>query len=128
MSDILNARIVRVRFSDGNNDQEYAYFTDDASIGVDDLVVVMPPKGLPKVVKVSSVSETVESIQRVREWIICKIDLTAYKARKTAEEKRALLRAKIERAKAEAIAAIDLTDLAGRSPALAALIAEYNQI
>jgi len=128
MSDILNARVLSVKFSDGNTEQQYAYFTDDASIAVDDLVLVMPPKGLPKVVKVSSVDETVEAIQRVREWIICKVDLTQYKARKEAEEKRAVLRAKIERAKADALASFQMDDLVGRSPALASLIAEYNKI
>lgn len=121
---ILSSRIVSVRYADTN--REYAYFTDDASIVEGDKVVVVSPHNGPQIVTVSSVKETVGAIEKVREWIVCKIDLAAYNARKEREEKREILRAKIERAKKEALAAIDIADLATRSPELAKLIEEYN--
>lgn len=140
---VLTARILQCVFGDTPMADKYAYFTNDPTIQAGDLVVVAVPKdyeknsfALPftnedrlerryvKIVKVISTEETVEGIERVREWIISKIDTTGYNERRSAEKARALLIAKIKRAKEEALEALTLDTLKSMSPELDKLITE----
>lgn len=132
---ILTARVVRCKFDDDNRNS-YAYFTDDPTIEVGDFVVVVSPNGpgvrsdagYPKVVRVTSTTETVESITKVREWIVCKLDLSGYAERREREEKRQVLIAKIDRAAEEARGRFDLQQLATASPELKALLDQLAAI
>lgn len=133
---ILTARIVRCKFEDDAR-QSYAYFTDDPTIDVGDFVVVVSPNGpgvratdigFPKIVRVTSTTETVDSVAKVREWIICKIDLSGYAERRERDEKRRVLIAKIERAAEEARGRFDLQQLAANSPELKALLDQLAKV
>lgn len=135
-NDLLTARIVSVQYTPGG--RTYAYFTDDETIAVDDYVVVVAPNsngsgwrddaadGYPLIVRVASVEETVNAIEKVREWIVSKVDLSGYVAKKAAREKQALLRAKIQRVAKETRDAIDLAALAAANPKLQELLAELK--
>lgn len=141
MSDILTARIVQCQFK--GSQKLYAYFTDDQTITVGDKVLVVSPNGeysnavadpsgaiagYLTLVTVASVEETPETVRNVREWIVCKPDLTKWRERKEREQRRATIEAKIKRAVAEARNRIDVAELAKNSPELTALITELNTI
>jgi len=133
---ILTARVVRCKFDDDKFSRSYAYFTDDPTIEVGDFVVVVSPSGpgvrsdagYPKVVRVTSTTETVDGITKVREWIVGKLDLSAYTERREREEKRQVLIAKIQRAAEEARGQFDLQQLAATSPELKALLDQLAAI
>lgn len=150
MSDILTSRIVNVQFS-AHDSRTYAYFTDDETIQTGDLVVVISPNnrgddafpvfgtnsepaaapallGHAKIVRVVSTEETVESIERVREWVVAKLGFDAYADRRAREEKRRILGAKIKRARQEALEAFEMAELAAKSPALQALLDEMAKL
>ena len=139
-------------------DDTYAYYTEDETIKEGDLAVVVAPRnsgldafsvcrpmtkeerdsghpqppnapiGYAKIVRVVSTEETVVGIENVREWIVCKLDFADYCERRSIEEKRKVINAKIKRAVAEAREQLDLEDLASRSPALKALLEEAAKI
>ena len=141
MSDILTARIVQCQFK--GSQKLYAYFTDDQSIAVGDKVLVVTPTGEYRsavtdaagtvagyltLVTVKSVEETPETVENVREWIVCKPDLTTWHERRKKAQRRATIEAKIKRAVAEARNRIDVAELAKDSPELQALIAELKEL
>lgn len=140
MSDILNARIILCSFGGSKG---YAYFTDDATIEVGDKVLVVAPNGQNgnpvhdgkgailgylTLVTVTGVDETVEAVEKVREWIVGKVDLAAYIAKREREQKRSVLEAKIKRAAQEARSRIDVAALAKDNPDLQALIAQLASV
>lgn len=146
---ILSARIIQVKFNDYDT-KSYAYFTDDASISVGDFVAVVTPNnreqgvavfgaateeggapvmlGYPKIACVSSTTETVQGVEMVREWVVGKLDLESYAKRRETEERRKILNAKIKRAVEDAKRELDVSDLAARSPALAELLKQRENL
>lgn len=153
---ILTARIVRCKF-DNHGSGLYSYYTDDKTIKEGDLVVVVVPQnrngdaftvsgaqlpakegeapqppaapmGYAKIVRVMSTEETVEGVEKVREWIVCKLDFEEYSDRRAIEEKRKVLNAKIKRAVAEAKEALEMDDLVSRSPELKALLEQAEKL
>lgn len=136
-------RIVQCEFP-GTAGQLYAYYTDDPSIGVGDSVVVVSPyggmrntrgihfdkelKGHPVVVKVKSVEETLEAVQRVVKWVVCRVDLDGYRRRIAAEERVEVLLEKIKRAEADARKRLELERLRELSPELGSLLDELKEL
>lgn len=84
--------------------------------------------GYPTIARVVSTEETVEGVERVREWIVARLDFAEYLDRRAIEERRKVLVAKIERAAREARARLELDDLASRSPELKALLDEAAKL
>lgn len=119
-------KIIRVIFGTDYKQRDYAYFTDDDTIEVGDTVVVDAPSSGLTCVKVVSLTETVESVERVGKWIVQKVDTKPYCARLEKEGRRKVLRAKIERAKEEALDAMALKEVAAISPELAAMVEELK--
>jgi len=138
---ILTARILQCVFP--GSSQTYAYFTDDVSIKEGDLVVVGTPRAsqgetfkIPseeadkleqrhaKIVQVVSTEETVDSVEKVREWIIGKLDFATYNSRRNSEKKRQVILAKIRRAKEEALQNMDFDALKAMSPELNKLVGD----
>lgn len=126
-------RIITCVFAGNNN--HYAYNTDDETINVDDYVVVVSPNGMPNhrsaavdgfpvIVKVVSIEETLEGVLKVSKPIVSKVDLTAYAARIEHEKRVEVLKAKIARARKDALENIELAKLAVLSPELGALVKE----
>lgn len=144
---ILSAKVVSVRFTNvaggrvGN--RTYAYYTNIPDLKQGDAVIVMAPYsqgGLefkiegfsdpryPVVVEVTSVEETVEAIEKVHEWIICKVDFAEYFDRRQKTRQVEILQAKIKKAAENARREIALESLADRSPALAELLMELQKL
>jgi hypothetical protein len=126
-------RIITCVFAGNSN--RYAYYSDDETILVDDYVVVVSPNGatnhrseavdgFPTIVKVVSIEETLEGVLKVAKPIVCKINLTAYAARLEHDRKVEVLKAKIHRARKEAMENIELAKLAVLSPELGELVKE----
>lgn len=133
----MTRRIITCVFSGNRNG--YAYYTDDASIQVDDYVVVVSPNGdvnhrselvdgFPTIVKVISVDETVEAVTRVAKPIVHKIDLAGYAAMVEHQKQVEVLKAKIARARKDALENIELAKLAALSPELGALVKEMASL
>lgn len=84
--------------------------------------------GYAKIARVVSTEVTVESVERVREWVVAKLDFTNYGDRREREEKRKVLAARIKRARQEAIEQIEMDELANKSPALKSLLEEMAKL
>jgi hypothetical protein len=67
-------------------------------------------------VRVDTVEETLEAIERVVKWVVQKVDTKAYADRIEAEKRVALLRAKIARAEKAAREALELEKAAVAEP------------
>lgn len=130
-------RMVTVQF-DGSP-KRYAYQTNDPTIAVDDLCIVIAPSshyaerfnaagGYPTIVKVTSVQETAESITRATKWIVQKIDLSTAIEAQAKREAIALLDAKIARETKRAQEMLTLERLRDLSPELSALIDQRNEL
>lgn len=127
------AKIVQVQFTQGSS--EYAYFDGGLDLQVGDFAVVASPYGdssggvydeecggYLKVVQVSSVDPNVEGVRKVAKWIVSKVDVTDYRARRKKVEDLKALDARIVAAEREARKALEMTKLRELSPELAALI------
>lgn len=134
-------RIVQVTFE--GSAKRYAYYTDlDLQVG--DYAVVASPygrsygirgefyseelQGNPTIVRVESVEETVEAIDRVAKWIIQRVDVGAYAYRVAREERRKVLLAKIKKAEKAAREQLEMEKLRELSPGLGKLIDELKAL
>ncbi len=84
--------------------------------------------GGAKIVRVVSTVETVNGVENVREWIVTKLDFSAFIAARARKEQIKVLRAKIHRARNEALESLQLDELAAKSPALKGLLDELAQM
>jgi hypothetical protein len=136
-------RIIGVNFPTGG--KTYHYYTDDASITIGDYVVVVSPNsscygaqtdptfdkalgGYPVVVRVETVEETLEAIEKVAKWVVTRVDLQAYAKRIETEESIRLLRAKIAKAEKQAREMLELENLRSLSPELGTLLDELKAL
>jgi hypothetical protein len=116
-----------------NSPKDYAYYTDDDTIKVDDYCVVNVRASSPsisglQVVKVVGVQETVEAIAKVFEWIIVKVPMDEYNARLEKQDKLKLLEVKIRKATEDARRMIEFEKLAETLPELKELVAEFKAL
>jgi hypothetical protein len=140
-------RIVNCQFAgipQAGRSKTYAYYTADQDIAVGDYVNVVSPYdgqfnergnhfeealgGHLVVVKVVSVEETVESIERAAKWVVSRIDVTAYAERQAKQERRQVLLAKVRKLEKEARARMELDKLRELSPELATAIDELSEL
>ena len=117
---------VKVKF--GNTMSSYAYLCDIPGIAVGDHVVVDSPSNGLTVVKVVQIGDTVENVTKATKWIVDKVDVSAHKARLARIERKKLLEAQLEKALEEELRKDRYARLAQADAALAALVAEYNQL
>lgn len=81
LTNITKMKIVGVKFTEGNRNaasylKQYAYYTDDMSIKVDDYCVVLGASGAPSIVQVSDADLYTSSATKP---ILCKVDLDGYR-------------------------------------------------
>lgn len=131
-------KIVGVVFP-GNN-TVYSYYSDIEGLQVDDYAIVAAPygdhryggssfhstelQGFPTVVRIVSTTETVRAISKAAKWIIQKIDIDRYVSRLAEEQKLEVLKAKIAKAKKDALEQLELGRLRSLSPELDMLLDE----
>jgi hypothetical protein len=106
----------------------YAYMTDIEGIEVGDTVVVDSPNSGFTCVKVVSVTETAESVEKATKWIVSKVDVAGYKERLERAERRKLLMAKLKKMQAEALEADHFAALVKLVPGAAALVEELKSL
>lgn len=116
---------VIVNFS--NSSQPYSYLTDIEDLAVGDIVVETPSSGF-QCVKVGSLVETVDSIEKAYKWVVCKVDTAAYKARIEKIEKRKVLTAKLKKMQQEALEADQFAMLVKLNPDAAELAEELKSL
>lgn len=131
-------KIVSCQFSDGGLD--YAYFAGNLDLAEGDYVVVASPYGdggacfdeesggYLKVVRVVSVDENLEGVQKAAKWVIGKVDLVEYRERRQKVEQMRTIEARIHRAAADARKRLELDALVAVSPDLKALLAERDAL
>lgn len=124
----MTTRIIRVRFPNSHTSQTYAYYTDIEGIVEGDVVVVNAPSDGMTCVKVVSVEEDVDGIKKANKWIVCKVDVAAYEARKEAEQRKELLKAKLEKMKKEALERQTYDMLLTMMPEAAEIIEELKKL
>jgi len=120
--------VTRVKVKFGNTMSSYAYLCDIPGIAVGDHVVVDSPSNGLTVVKVVQIGDTVENVTKATKWIVDKVDVSAHKARLARIERKKLLEAQLEKALEEELRKDRYARLAQADAALAALVAEYNQL
>lgn len=106
----------------------YAYYTEDADIGVGDALVVDSPYGGYKVVACVSVSDTVDAIQKAAKWVVDRVDVSGHAKREANRQKREVLIARIQRAEKEARAKLEMEKLRDLSPELKGLLDELKAL
>lgn len=106
----------------------YAYLTDIEGIEIGDTLVVDSPTSSYTCVKVVSVEETVESIEKATKWVVCKVDTAAYRERLEKIEKRKLLTAKLKKMQQEALEADQFATLVKLNPDASALVEELKAL
>jgi len=119
-------KTVTVKFITGP--QHYAYLTDIEDVHVGDTLVVDAPTSGYTCVKVVSVEETVESIEKATKWVVCKVDTAAYRERLEKIEKRKLLTAKLKKMQQEALEADQFATLVKLNPDALALVEELKAL
>lgn len=111
-----------------SRDKTYAYMTDIDDIAVNDTVVVDSPNNGLTLVKVVSVEETAEGVEKATKWIVDKVDVTAHKKRMADIEQRKLIVAKLKKMQAEMLEADQFAMLAANNPEAAALIDQLRAL
>jgi hypothetical protein len=132
-------KIVAVIFP--GNSTEYSYHCDIPDVQQGDYVIVASPsgpdrydrnqnffspelKGYPTVVRVVRTQETVKDVSKASKWVIQKLDIDKYVERLAYEQQVDVLKAKIKRAKEEALERAQLATLRALSPELEQLVTE----
>lgn len=118
--------IINVSFN--GHSAPYAYMTDIEGIEVGDTVVVDSPNSGFTCVKVVSVTETADSVDKASKWIVSKVDVAGYKERLEKAERRKLLTAKLKKMQAEALEADQFAALIKLVPGAAALVDELKSL
>lgn len=140
---IAGEKIVQCEFSDGAS-KGYAYFAGELDVKEGDYVVVASPHnpsgytgggihdvecgGYLTVVRVTSVDPNAEGIRKAAKWIISKVDVTEYVARRQRVEQLKTLDQAIRAAEAQARKQLEMEKLRELSPELAALIDQRNAL
>lgn len=135
---IAGERIVQVEFTDGGK-RSYAYFAGGLNLALSDFVVVASPYGSDgvfdeesggylKVVRVTSLDATVDGIKKAAKWVIAKVDVADYRARRARVEELRVLDERIIVAKREALKSLELKSLMELSPELAELVAKRLEV
>lgn len=136
-------KIVAVIFP--GNSTEYSYHCDIPDVQQGDYVIVASPnasdryvrsqnffspelKGYPTVVRVVRTQETVKDVSKASKWVIQKLDIDKYVERLAHEQQVEVLRAKIKRAKEEAMERAQLATLRTLSPELDLLVTELADL
>lgn len=137
-------KIVAVIFP--GNSTEYSYHCDIPDVQQGDYVIVASPnvshdrydrsqnffspelKGYPTVVRVVRTQETVRDVSKASKWVIQKLDIDKYVERLAYEQQVEVLRAKIDRAKKEALERAQMATLRTISPELDLLVTELANL
>lgn len=137
-------RIVAVVFPNSNT--EYSYYCDIPEIKAGDYAVVASPygpsasrgmnerffaheiNGHPTVVRVVRTEETIKDVSKAAKWIIARVEIERYAERLAQEQKIEVIKAKIKRAKEEALERAQLASLRELSPELDLLITELANL
>lgn len=109
--------------------QFYTYLTDIPGIAKGDKLVVLAPGGY-EVVSVQGVSLHKPASARgyAMKWIVDKVDTDAYKEREQIEQRKAVLRSRIEERKKDRALERSNKALTNRDPELAALEREWETL
>lgn len=117
-------QFVNIKFEGGSNN--LYTFRADNDIYIDDLVVCDTANGY----KVGQVVDLIPAISpsKINKWVVCKIDLSAYRAKLEAEARLGVLKAKMEirRKQLEQKAVYDM--LAKGDAEMQALLEEYKAV
>ena len=119
-------KIIAVQFY--THTTSYAYMTDIEGIEVGDTVVVDSPNSGFTCVKVVSMTETAERVEKATKWIVSKVDVAGYKERLEKAERRKLLTAKLKKMQNEALEADQFAALIKLVPGAAALVEELKSL
>lgn len=106
----------------------YSYFSDDLSIQIGDRAVVESPHDGYTLVRVVSVGDTIEGLEKAYKYLVCKIDDSAYLARKAKDREIALLRIKLEKEKKLAEERKVLESLREVSPEAAEIVDKLEKL
>lgn len=122
-------KIVSIHFDGTTRFQKsYAYLTDIDDISVGDTVVVDSPHNGFACVKVVSIEETAEQIEKAYKWIVCKVDTTSYLERLEREERRKTVIAKLKKLEQHLVEEDRFAMLAKLSPEASALLEELKAL
>lgn len=118
--------VVTVKYS--TSIQGYAYLTDIEGIEKGDTLVVDSPSSGFTCVTVTSVEETAEAISNANKWIVCKVDVAAYRERVKKAERRKVLIAKLRKMQEQALENDMFAKLGELDPNALPLIEELKKL
>jgi|LakMenEpi03Aug12_release.lakeMendotaPanAssembly.Ray.scaffolds.fasta_scaffold1296206_2 hypothetical protein len=123
-------KIVSITFQETTRfvSKPYAYLTDIDDISVGDTVVVDSPHNGFACVKVVSIEENAERIEKAYKWIVCKVDTKSYVERLEREERRQTVIAKLKKLERHVLEEDRFAMLAKHSPEASALLEELKTL
>lgn len=121
--------VATINFLDGYNaNTGYAYALYDKDICVGDTVVVNTGHHGMAIAKIAAINELSSSLVKYGREVVCKIDMTAFNARKEKAKRIAALEKEMK-AKAAKLQTVALYEMmAEKSPELKEMLDEYKQL